>query len=575
MPSAVSLVASLVTFIVTAISSTPLLFLQRTLVQYGGAPALVKAVQALRVPSTKLVQWVLYLGIAIRAAYLLEGYGAEHVGLWINSLGSGSNKTAVSTLNSEVAASHLANLTTRLYPETLSMLLDDALALPKPLEGTTFSAADIQQWEDESRAFREDYDRLSREAATLWLDLLDYTPTSLRPDAPSTPADRYVFLHLLFDELNAVQAGSPLRAVYSAHEYAPADFARDEARRLERAQAEAARLDGEFAEWLDGVLSAGEEQEAESGEVPSLQREMLDLPVNPDEPEGQTWRGMLREGWEKMYDPAQGGVMGNLARSLRQIGEDFGEADDNEEDEAEKGMPQPLPLMVNHHLRAQLSTALTSARAHAGSLRGADRFVHDADDEDARFPRMLRSLPDENLSITQRAVKIDIVAREWAGAVVDWITAASAKSSAAPAVPIFNLTESLGALSVPDRAALLRASPLPSFLRTLDPLLGLPMSRLRLGVSKHNIANAVFSLSIPAIERSRAFERGLSAAEREKKVQQQQSKGCSRVLLEIEWRAASEETRARARELIAAEQEQRRDAAREEDEPQQRVHEEL
>ncbi|BGP51353.1 hypothetical protein JCM10450v2_007291 [Rhodotorula kratochvilovae] len=505
MPSWVALLGSGLVSLVVGVFGFPLLALQGLLAGAGSGVG-VAVVQFLRAPFARVAALLTLLAVAVQTGVLLEEYGADRLGTWLNGLSSSSSSAARAPPTAAQLA-HLTHLSTTSYPSTLSTLLDKALALPVPAadSGIEFTAADVREWEDGSAAFRAEFERIAGEVAEAWLDVLEYAPPALNASSAATtptggPADTLLFLSLASAELAAVQAGAPTRAVYAQEEYTPAQWAADDARRGAKAAREAARRDAQFKEWLgaivDGAVSsrdgdggdAGEEEEKKE-EAGRVTREMLDLPMNPADPAGGTWRDALRASWEAMYAPEKGGVMGEVERSLRGLMGD--DEDDEEEGEGEGAaqvgvwVPAPLPLMANHYVRAQLSAAEASARRAAG----VDLFAFDAKEEDSILPAFLAGLAPDALNLIQRTVSIDQRARAWASALLALVGAAPPGSRGPSST-----------LDARARAALLRASPLPRFLRATEALFALPRTHMRIGVSAHEVAQGVFSLEERAVE---------------------------------------------------------------------------
>ncbi|BGP43150.1 hypothetical protein JCM10449v2_007174 [Rhodotorula kratochvilovae] len=497
MPSWVALIGSGLVSLVVGMFGFPLLALQGLLAGAGSGVG-VAVVQFLRAPFARVAALLTLLAVAVQTGVLLEEYGAERLGTWLNGLSSSSPAASAPPTADQLA--HLTHLSTISYPSTLSILLDKALALPVPAadSGIEFTAADVREWEDGSAAFRAEFERIAGEVAEAWLDVLEYAPPPALSASPAAttptggPADTLLFLSLASAELAAVQAGAPTRAVYAQEEYTPAQWAADDARRGAKAAREAARREVEFERWLggivDGAVAPGEGGDGEQEEAGRVTREMLDLPMNPTDPAGGTWRGALRASWEAMYAPEKGGVMGDVERRLRGL---MGDDEDGDVEEAgeetseDEWVPAPLPLMANHYVRAQLSAAEASARRAAG----VDLFTFDAKEEDSILPAFLAGLAPDALNVIQRTVSIDQRARAWASALLAFVGAAPPGSRGPSST-----------LDARARAALLRASPLPRFLRATEALFALPRTHMRIGVSAHEVAQGVFSLEERAVE---------------------------------------------------------------------------
>ncbi|GAA6053265.1 hypothetical protein JCM3770_002685 [Rhodotorula araucariae] len=546
MPSWVALVGSLLVSVVVRVFGFPLLWLQSWLAHVGSATG-VAVVQLLRAPFARVAALLTLLAVAVQTAVLLEEYGADQLGAWLNGVSSSSSAPNGTTPRGTPAQlAHLAHLTHVSYPSTLSALLDDALALPTPSEGTVFSAEDVQEWDAASAAFRAEYVRAADEVARSWVDVLEYVPPApagagAGADTDATRAKAQAdFLAHVADELAAVQARAATRAVYAPEALTDAEWAVDAARRAEKARREADRLDAAFEAWLaaiiDGAVGAGTgaakgegesegEGEGEADAGRRITREMLDHPVDATgAANGGTWRAALRASWDGMYAPGRGGVLGDVEQSLRALmgGDDGG---DGEEDAptapAGEWVPTPLPLMANHFVRSEVASAIAAARRAAG----LDRFAFDAQDEAAVLPAGLDHLAPEALSLAQRTVAIDRRARSWASAVIALVS----PSSSAPAAPAPEAEASLDGRARA-RAALLRASPLARFLRAAEALFALPRQHLRLGVSAHEVAQAVFAPHDRAIEVPAWRRRGPAGSE-------ERVGGCSAVALERARRA--------------------------------------
>ncbi|GAA5839249.1 hypothetical protein JCM9279_002640 [Rhodotorula babjevae] len=522
--------------------TVPLALLQGVL----GAVGLPRqVVQLVHLPLSRLAALVALVGVAVQTGVLLEEYGADQLGLWLNSLASSSSSNGT-TRSLPAQAAHLTYLALESYPRTVSLVLDDALALPEPAPdlGITFSPDDVAEWERDSAAFRADWTQLADEVASSWIDLLDWVPSSPPPldagtaaalssnpsSSPSPdPADRHLFLNLLASELALVQARSPSRAVYAGREYSPADFAREDARQAKRAERAAKKRDAEFEEWLEGIFAGaeavraaaegsaaqGEEEDGAAKGAAALRREMLDLPVG-DGPGSGTWRSVLRTSWEGMFAADKGGVLGEMAQHLGGL---LGQDDEDEDESAGASaegdwMPAPLPLMANRLVRDELSATLDAAVRAAGW----DLFPSSSPEHDATvLPAGLAALPFDRLTLAQRAIAIDRRARSWAQRALDVVR------------PPRTVPRDPTALSSAEHTALLRASPLARFLRATNALFALPRERMRIRVSGHVVAQAVFALRVPAVEVPLWQRREGEAAEQG---------GCSAVLLEMEKRTS-------------------------------------
>ena len=356
-----------------------------------------------------------------------------------------------------------------------------------------------------------------------------------------TAADRHLSLTLIASELALVQVRNPSRAVYAERPYSPADFAREDARQAAVAERAAAKRDADFEQWLEGIFAgaeaarAGAEAQAasaqgEGGVAPkgaaALRRELLDVPVG-DEPGSGTWRSVLRTSWEGMYVADKGGILGEVTQQLGGVLGEEGEDDEAASTRAEdEWTPAPLPLMAHRLVRDQLTATLDAAARAAGW----DLFPSPSPKDDAAvLPAGLDALPFDRLNLAQRALTIDRRARAWAQRAVHAVR----PPRTGPRDP--------AALSSAERAHLLRASPLARFLRATNALFALPRERMRIGVSAHVAAQAVFALQEPAVEVP-LWQRRAGEGSRQG--------GCSAVLLEMEKRM-SPEAWERARKAIA------------------------
>jgi hypothetical protein len=409
------------------------------------------------------------------------------------------------------AEEQLETLSTVAHPAAVSSLLDKPLALPvlDADSDVVFTEEDIREWEKGSTYFRSTFEDLAAEAAQQWVDTLTWDPAER--NSPTFLADPN-FLSLVQEELNLVQAGRPTKAVYAVEEYAEDDWARDEAEKRRKEEEEEAKAEAQFELFLDGMFEKAEEmkekkdnKEAEPKQADEENvlppnpfaseakraRALLELPQDTSRPisaTNPTWRNTLRKQWEMMYDPRQGGVLGEAFESFNRMFDDLG--DDNAEEEGEavkkEWQPKSIPLMANSLLRAHLQQAIALSSGRVGGYEGV--WGVDKQGEESILPAILQSVPPAFLTLPQVAVWTDQCARRWATSLLSLVFTSPTSSSP---------SSSATATDARTTASLLRSSPLPSFLRTLEALFALPMNEkaMRIGVSKHEMAFVVFANS--------------------------------------------------------------------------------
>ncbi|BGP19715.1 hypothetical protein JCM10213_005415 [Rhodosporidiobolus nylandii] len=459
----------------------------------------------LRVPYAKMAALIMLAGAAVQTAVSVEEVLMDKIGGALNSAAKSSSPPSTASLaplrqQLSDAEEQLARLSTFDYPASVFALLDQALALPST-EGSDieFTAADIQEWEDQNRVFRLEFDRLVTQAAREWVEVLSFDPLSPEKRRPGHLADPH-FLADVFAEMHAVQAGRPTKAVYAAEEYGEEQWAHDDAERMRKEQEEKAKQDEAFEAFLDTMFekaqrpagpaeeavgadaeAEGDEQDSDlSADAPQHKRarSLLEQPQNPalpPSPSNPTWRETLRSQYDLMHDPAKGGVLGEAMQSLSFLATD-------KDDNSQEWSPKPLPLMANHLLRSQVLQAIgLTAPATSGwdEVWGVDRQA-----EEQILPSVLSAVPEAHLTPMQRAVKLDQRARSWATALLSpFLT---------PPTPLASATRASGSR---EAVALLRSSPFPSFLRTTEALFALPRSEahFRIGVSMHEMAFTVFA----------------------------------------------------------------------------------
>ncbi|BGP35057.1 hypothetical protein JCM10296v2_006887 [Rhodotorula toruloides] len=538
MPTWTALSFALVASIIQNVFGPPLLLLQR----HYGAPGSVLGtfLSLLRTPFLKAAVLVGLLGTVVRTGLLLEGFAADKAGEFVNSALRSSTSPSSSSNTGSVEPSHLLHLESTSYPLTLSTLLDADLALPvQPPDAPPFPAREVREWEEASEVLRVKMERGMEEVARGWLDVLEYLPPT-EEEADSVEAERErrtTYLSAVLSELEAVKSRRPTRFLYvSETSFTDADLEREEERLREVERMEREKKDREFEEWVEsvmGVAAAQKDGAAEGEEAKEKRRAMLDQPMGNG---GETFRQALRTQWDAMYDSSKGGVMGNVAREWENIAAKYG--DKNVED-AGADLPEPVQIMAAHHLRSQLTATLDLLRPRDS------RFDYSKKEEDEILPPSMRGMAEEYMNVFQRAVVIDQRARRWADSLLD---ALAPSSHLSPPVKPQHLT-------FKSRIHLLRSSPLPSFLRSLNELFDLPSNpaHWRPQVSKHHLANALFSLG------ERALQGGVGEEARG---------GCSAVLRERERRRVGESGRRwvqeRLEETKREEAEKRVESARDE-----------
>ncbi|GAA5915321.1 hypothetical protein JCM6882_005190 [Rhodosporidiobolus microsporus] len=518
MPSYVAWGAAILSAVVGRLLPMPLGLLQ-------GLLPLPTLFAFLRFPFLQMSAFVLLLGAGLQTGMLIEELAMDKLGTSLNSAAKSSSSPSLPSLRASLAEAEeqLSRFSTLAYPSTVSRLLDEPLALPTIPEDSeiTFTAADIQEWEDGSRSFRSEFERLAEQAARQWVDVLSFEPSRSAsflpnpadpPTAPSSSSPKLadpVFLATVQAEILLIQAGRPSKAIYAEQEYGEEEWAREKEEKERREAKELAKQDAQFEDFLDKMFAGAEaaagagdeggDADSSSGDSTSSSppspskrpRELLDQPQNPNlpvSPTNPTWRMTLRNQWEVLYDPSQGGILGATMQSLSLGLGALGEDDDDEDEEGgeERGAdskswrPKDLPLMANHLLRDhnQQATALSAPQVSAWEkVWGVN-----PKEEERILPSVLSGIRSEFLSPMQRAVRVDQQARKWA---TSFLSLFLTPPPLAPAA---------SAPSDPRAAAtLLRSSPFPAFFRTVDALFALPLDHMRIGVSKHEMAYVVFA----------------------------------------------------------------------------------
>ncbi|BGP11074.1 hypothetical protein JCM10049v2_006973 [Rhodotorula toruloides] len=539
MPTWTALAFALVASIIQNVFGAPLLLLQRS---YGTPGSVLGTVLSLlRTPFPKAAVLVGLLGTVVRTGLLLEGFAADKAGEFVNAALRSSPSSSSS--NSSMNPSHLLHLESISYPLTLSTLLDSALALPvQQPDAPPFPAHEVREWEEASEVLRGKMERGMEEVAKGWLDVLEYLPPPpLGEEADSVEGERErrtTYLSAVLSELEAVNSRRPTRFLYvSETSFTNAVLEREEQRLLEEERVEREKKDREFEEWVESIMGVATAQKdgtaAEGEEAAEKRRAMLDQPMGNG---GETFRQALRTQWDAMYDSSKGGVLGNVAREWENIAAKYG--DKNDED-AGADLPEPVQIMAAHHLRSQLTATLDLLRPRDS------RFGYSQKEEDEILPPSMRGMSEEYMHVFQRAVVIDQRARRWADAVLDALVPSSRLP---PPVEPQHLT-------FKSRIHILRSSPLPSFFKSLNELFNLPSdpAHWRPQLSKHHLANALFSLETRALQGS---------------VGEEARGGCSAVLRERERRRVGESGRRwvqeRLEEMKREEAEERVETARDE-----------
>lgn len=419
------------------------------------------------------------------------------------------------------------------------------------------------------------------DAAEQWLDVLEHVPLlgpDSRYDSDTLLERRIEYLEVVRIELDLVAARNPTPQVYYYDDHDSEEWRALELEEREREERRRLRMEDRLERWLDEIFLRAEAEadpdRAEGGgngsginnEAGAMQtkrgRDLLDVSLGP----GPTWRDQLRAQWKTMYDPAAGGVLGNVEREMDNLAAKFGleeeeedaENDDNDEEAAEsprrsqdRRTPEPLPLMAAHHLRAQLASTIADLRSGASAGAGAGdgplaALAHQEWERATLPPSLDASWPDEDLSLEQLAIRVDRRARQWALRILQAVI--TRRASWSPEA------RTIGPLSVRQRVNLLRptgaaaSSPFPSFMRTVDATFKAPRdpAHFRIGISQHDLANAIFALpgdpSRPAMAPRGVMARG------------QGEGGCS-ALQRARWRReAGEEGREEVERRLRAEQ---------------------
>jgi len=275
------------------------------------------------------------------------------------------------------------------------------------------------------------------------------------------------YLRAVEEELERIQAGRPTEYLYSSN-YSELDV-EELVRKAKQFDIEAkatreAELDRQFEEFLEKMAMPPEGWAA------------LDTPSNPKNPSSQSFRQVLREGWEGMYVAEKGGVLGNFNRELEALGElDLGmgrplEPEDKIEDRFNKEGYRPgrIPLMTNHYLRDQVQFA--RRRRH----QDVELFEEEDPTDLQILPQLSRKTSDDYLNFFQRSVKVDLLSRQLATQIISYF------------LPSPTLSQDSDEFVGP---SILLGGPFPKFIRKLDWTLTRMSERW---LSKHQFALAAF-----------------------------------------------------------------------------------
>ncbi|GAA5904798.1 uncharacterized protein JCM6883_003909 [Sporobolomyces salmoneus] len=477
MPSYIALAAVALASIHERLLTIPLLVLT------GVFPPLSTLTQhVLLPPFSWAAKGIKLVGVALQVLYLLEGLVSEAVGEGLNSFASSSSSTSPAAQLSRTRL-QLTNLTTTVYPSSLSTFygkrFDPLFPTTDPNAPIQLTQKDVDDWEIEGIKLKQDVENGIRETVDLWIEILD-----------NSPSDEYLLAAK--EEINRIQAGRPTTYLYQGEVGTIGD---ELSRKIELAdnefQAEqAARLDKEFEIFLDQM---GMDEKA---------RSTLDNPSDPKDSKSKTFRQLLRSRWEEMNGP--NGVMGNVQSELANI---FGGGGGGDGDSAglNLGMGAPLepgvdidqkfaspdykpariPLMTIHLLRDQINKAIAarSARPQTGLLK----YLEPEDPTDSQIlPKVSRKVSDDYLDFFQRAVKIDLRARDITLAIISYFS-----PSSAPSLPRSESTNASNSPSIllssssPDSSI----APFPAFVKKLDWTLTRSAERF---LSKHEFARTAF-----------------------------------------------------------------------------------
>ncbi|GAA6018466.1 hypothetical protein JCM11491_007008 [Sporobolomyces phaffii] len=444
------------------------------LVLGGVFPALLPLFHLVLVPFSLAATSVKHVGVALQALLLLQAVMFEAIGSGLNSLASSSPSSALALSTARAEASALeATYQTRLaafYGDHFEPLVPSSDPIPLTQE-------DVDEWERDGIVLKKDLERGIAESIELWSTVLD--------------DNRIDYLNAVKDELDRIQARRPTVYLYRDGGAESIDEVEIERSDQEHDAERTKQLDAKFEAFLDQM---GMDDNA---------RATLDNPSDPSDPSSDSFRQLLRSGWERMF--GNGGVMGNVETELGGL---FGRGGDDD-DVFDLGMGAPMepgdsvddklsspeykpgriPLMTIHLLRDQLGHAIASLGA-ASTSNGLAQFLEPEDSTDAQIlPNLSRKVSDDYLGFLQRAVKVDVRARDLALRVLAQLSPSSSSSSSS------SLPSSQGPLSVAKNSharpsILLSPRPgFPDFVKKLDWTLTRSSERF---LSKHEFAQAAF-----------------------------------------------------------------------------------
>ncbi|GAA5843750.1 hypothetical protein JCM3766R1_000532 [Sporobolomyces carnicolor] len=401
MPSYIALAATALASVHERILPIPLLVLG------GAVPQLLPFVQhVLLRPFTLAATVIKHLGLLVQIAFLLQGILFEALGDGLNSLAA--SRTTPSSLSSPMqlvqARERLSELTNTVFPTSLASFygthFDPMAPSTDPSDPIQLSQRDVDEWHADGNKLQGDIVAGIKDSVDLWIEILD------------NPREEY--LHAAKAELDRIQAGRATKYLYHDQREVVGDELSEKIAAADnefRAE-EQARLDGQFKIFLDRM---GMDEAA---------RNTLDNPSDPKDSGSQTFRQLLRASWEDMY--GQGGVLGTVENEMSRLfggqGADGGvnlgmgaPLEPGEDVEAKLSspgyVPRRIPLMTIHLLRDQLDRAIKLKGAVEPV--GLAKYLEPEDETDAQIlPKVSRKVSDDYLGFLQRAVKIDVRARE-------------------------------------------------------------------------------------------------------------------------------------------------------------------
>ncbi|GAA5962172.1 hypothetical protein JCM3765_003885 [Sporobolomyces pararoseus] len=466
MPSHIAIATTALASIHERILPIPILILA------GIFPFLQRLFPILLFPFSLAAKGVKYAGVIAQALFLLQGIFLGSLGDGLNSFASSSVPSASSSsASSSQMRQQLSELSSTFYPSSLSSLwgkhFEPMYPTTDPSDPIQLTQKDIDEYEAAGVTLKRDVEAGIQESVDLWLSVLDYP--------------RIEYLHAVNEELDRIQAGRPTIYLYQDQ---LETFGEELERKIEAADNEykaeqEAKMDQKFAAFLDQL------------KMDENARTTLDNPSDPKDLTSQTFRQLLRNSWEEMY--GQGGVLGNLENEMSGLaGMELGMGrpiepteDINEKFSSPDYKPGRIPLMLNHLLRDQLKKAITSR--NSSSRIGLAKYLEEEDPTDLQIlPKLSRKVSDDYLGFFQRAVKIDIRARELVLRILsfispspsDFIATTSSSRSTSPSI----------LLSIPEGFK----GDLPlfgAFVKKLDWTLTRSSERF---LSKHEFAKAAF-----------------------------------------------------------------------------------